>query len=106
MIENYYTHDVTVYTVTEGISSVTGENTRTNSTGTAFKVRVRPITNQESFYQDKNNLEITHFMYSTISTFFNQSDRVVYDGSTYEIQGITNPMGMNRYQRTTLKAAI
>lgn len=106
MIEDYYTHDVTIYTITESISSVTGENVKTASTGIAMKVRIRPITNQESFFQNKSNLNITHYMYSAISTAFSHLDRVVYETSTFEIKGITNPMGMNRYQRAELQAII
>ena len=106
MIENYYTHDVTAYTITAGISSVTGENVKTASTGVSFKARVRPITNAESFYQNKVNLEVTHYMYSPVSTTFTQSDRIVYGTSTYEVTGIINPMGMGRHQRAELKVVI
>ena len=56
MIKRFYTDTVTVYTVTEGISTDTGENIKTNSTGTTLKCKVRPITNAESYYQNKNNL--------------------------------------------------
>jgi hypothetical protein len=107
LISRFYTHDVTVYRITEGISSETGENIKTASTITSnLKCRVRPITNAESYYQNKNNLEISHYMYCEVSTAYNQQDRVVYGSSTFEINSIINPMGMDKYQRVGLKAVI
>ncbi len=105
MIHRFYTDTVTIYTITEGISSVTGENVKTASTiTTSLKCKVRPITNAENYYQNKNNLEVTHYMYCDVSTAFNQLDRVVFGASTFEIKGIINPMSMDRYQKVELKA--
>lgn len=107
MIENFYNDTVTIYRITEGISTVTGENVKTASTVTTdLKCKIRPMTNQESFYQHKNNLEITHYMYSAVSTLFQQLDRIVFGTSTFEVTGIINPMQYGRYQRAGLKAVI
>ena len=106
MIKRFYTDTVTVYTITEGISSVTGENVKTASTGTTIKCKVRPLTNAESYYQNKNNLQISHYMYCDVSTSIVQLDRVAFGSSTFEIKGIINPMGMNKYMRVDLEAVI
>lgn len=68
-----------------------------------FNVRISPLSQREQYYANKNNLETTHRMYSTYSAIFDAGDRVVYDTSTYEIIGITNPSEWNKFLQTDIK---
>ena len=47
MIRGTFNKDIIIYTVTESISTVTGENVKTESTGMSLKARVRPLTQFE-----------------------------------------------------------
>jgi head-tail adaptor len=103
MINSLYQHTATIYTVSEGISSLTGENTKTNTLLGTVKCRVRPLSVREQFYQNKNNLETTHRMYCDYSTSFDNVSRVVHGTSTFEIIGIVNPFGQNEFLQVDMK---
>jgi SPP1 family predicted phage head-tail adaptor len=103
MISHLLKDSVTVYTVTESISTTTGENVKTNSTGDVIRARISPLSQREIYYANKNNLETTHRMYCDYSTLFSAGDRVAVGTSTYEIMGITNPSEWNKFLQVDLK---
>jgi hypothetical protein len=106
MISRFYTQNLTGYIVTQGISSLTGENVDTLSTGASFKGRIRPLSARESYYQNKENLEITHYLYCAADSVNNTFDKVTYGSQTYDVNDYINPMEMNKYYRLELKAVI
>jgi SPP1 family predicted phage head-tail adaptor len=94
---------VIIYTVVESISTVTGENIKTETSIGTFKVRISPLSQNEQYYASKNNLNTTHKMYCQYSTVFDAGDRVVIGTSTFEIAGITNPSLWNKFLQVDLK---
>lgn len=92
-----------VYTVTESVSTTTGENVKTNSTGTTVRARISPLSQRESYYVQKLQLETSHRMYCEYSTGFLAGDRVAFNSVTYEIVGITNPSEWNKFLQVDLK---
>ena len=98
-----YTDSVTLYSMTQGISTL-GENILLSTTGSTLRCKVRPLSNSERFYQNRNNLETTHRMYCAYTTIFDTIDRVVYKDSTFEITGIINPFEKNDFLQVDLKA--
>jgi SPP1 family predicted phage head-tail adaptor len=103
MIRGLFNKDVTIYNVTESVSTLTGENIKTNSTGMTIRARVVPTTASEIFRANKNNCELIQKLYTDMSTQFNEGDRVMYDGNTYEITGCKNFDEWNRYLRVDYK---
>lgn len=102
-IGHFYTDTVTVYTVTESISSVTGENVKSSSTGVSLKCKVRPLTNYEKFIQNKNNLETTHRVYCGYSTCITALDRIVYSNSTFEIISMITPFNKRDFMQVDIR---
>lgn len=103
MIQGLLNNTADIYTITESISSVTGENIKTEILLGTFRVRISPLSQRELYYSNRNNLETTHRMYSTYSTSWDAGDRVLFGSNTYEITGITNPSEWDRFLQTDLK---
>lgn len=103
MIHGLLNNTATVYTITETVSTVTGEVVKSSTALLTFNVRISPLSQSERYYVNKNNVETTHRMYSTYSTIFTAGDRVVYGVSTFEITGITNPSEWNKFLQTDIK---
>jgi len=106
VINHLLKDSVTVYGVTESVSTTTGENVKTNSTGDVIAARISPLSQREIYYANKNNLETTHRMYCDYSTLFDAGDRVVLGTSTYEITGVTNPSEWNKFLQVDLKRVV
>jgi hypothetical protein len=105
-IGHFYTDTVTLYYVTESISTVTGENVKTNSVGTNLKCKIRPLTNYEQFIQNKNSRNVSHRIYCAQSTAFVNVDRIEYGGITFEIKGIINPFNKNEFMQVDVGAIV
>jgi SPP1 family predicted phage head-tail adaptor len=103
-ISHFYNDVVTLYTVTESVSTLTGENLKTNSTGVSVKCKIRPLTNYEKYMQNKNNVEMTHRIYASCSTFWENVNRILYGSVQYEIVGIINPFNKNDFYQIDVKA--
>ena len=99
MIRGLFNKDVTIYNVTESVSTTTGENLKTNSTGFTIKARVVPTTAAEIYRANKTNCELIQRLYTDMSTQFNEGDRLMYDGNTFEITGCKNFDEWDRYLR-------
>jgi SPP1 family predicted phage head-tail adaptor len=102
MIRGLFNKDVTIYTITEAVST-TGEIVKTESTGITIKARVMPISQRELYYANKNNLEITQKLFCDYSTWFNAKDRLVYDSETFEITGLKNPQESEQFLEVEYK---
>jgi SPP1 family predicted phage head-tail adaptor len=102
-IQRFYKDDVILYTVTEGISSITGENVKTNSAGDSIKGKVRPLTQFERYSQNKNNYDVTHRLYTWFSTLYSNIDRAEYNGEVYEIISISNPFEKNEFLQIDMR---
>ena len=103
MIQGLFNNTVEIYTITESVSTVTGENVKSETLLGTYNVRISPLSQSERYYANKNNLETTHRMYSTYTTSFDAGDRVKHDSITYEIVGITNPSEWDKFLQTDLK---
>ena len=103
MIRGLFNKDVTVYVITESVSTVTGENLKTESTGTNIRARIMPVTQNEIYYANKNNLEIKQRLYCDFSTWFDAGDRLEYDGETFEITGMKNPQELQNFLEVDYK---
>lgn len=103
MIQGLLNNSVTIYKITESVSTDTGENIKTETSLGTYNVRISPLSQVERYYADKNNLETTHRMYCGFSTTFDAGDRVSYDSKTFEIIGITNPSEWDRFLQVDLK---
>jgi len=103
MIRGIFNKDITIYVVTESVSTVTGENLKSESTGTTVRARVRPLTQFEIMRNSKRNLETTHRIYCDWSTEWDAGDRVVYNGDTYEIEGIIDPQELDKMMQMDVK---
>ena len=99
---NFLTQNITLYSCTLSISTDTGENVTSYSTGTATKGRIRPLSANEQYSRQKINDVSTHRLYCNYSTMFNSKDKIVCGTSTYEITGIINPMNFNRFLEVDL----
>jgi hypothetical protein len=103
MIKGLLNNSITIYNITESVSTDTFENLKTQSTGTAFTCRISPLSEKKRFFAHKYNIETSHLMYSAWSTLFGAGDQILYDGDTYEIIGIVNPSEWNKLMQTELK---
>jgi SPP1 family predicted phage head-tail adaptor len=103
MIKGLFNKEVLIYNVTESVSTLTGENLKTNSVGTSLKCRIMPVTRAEIFRANKNNLEVKHRLYCHMSTWFNEGDRILYDSETYEITGMKNPDELDHFLQVDYK---
>lgn len=103
MISHLLNNTASIYTVTEALSSVTGETVKTSTLYATINVRISPLSQRELYYANKLNLETTHRMYSTFSSGWDAGDRVVFNTSTYEITGKTNPSEWDKFLQTDLK---
>lgn len=103
MIDHLLKDTVTVYTVTESVSTTTGENVKTNSTGDVIAARISPLSQREIYYANKNNLDTTHRMYCDYTSSILAGDRVVVGASTFEVMGITNPSMWDKFLQVDLK---
>ena len=99
MIRGLFNKQVTIYNVTESVSTTTGENLKTNSTGFTIKARIVPTTAAEIYRANKTNCELIQRLYTDMSTLFNEGDRLMYDGNTFEITGCKNFDEWDRYLR-------
>ena len=107
MITHLLKDTVTIYTITQGISTDTGENIKTESTGFALKARVSPLSDRESYFAQKNNRIVSHRMYCDYSTAFDNVSRVVIVTSTYEIiGGPKNPSMWNKFLEVDLQVVL
>jgi head-tail adaptor len=104
MISHLLKDNVTVYTITESISSETGENIKTESTGDVIKARISPLSDRESYFAQKNNRTISHRMYCDYSTLCDSISRVSFGTSTYEVVGgPSNPSMWNKFLEIDLQ---
>lgn len=103
MIRGLFNKIVTVYPVTESVSTTTGENIKTNGTAVTIKARVVPLTKNEVYRANKLNLEIVQCLYTDMSTAFDEGDRIYYDGNYYEITELKNFDEWDRYLRVNYK---
>ena len=103
MIQNFYTHDITLYTMTVANSS--GEISETWSTGTAIKGRIRPLSANEMFLQNKRTVVANHRMYCDYQTI-NETYKVVWGSSTFQVIGVQVPFNANRHMQIDLKTVV
>ena len=101
MIRNHMNSSVMVYSVSEAISTTTEELTKTLSTTAWIRCKIRPITNTESYFQNKFQNTITHKMYTTYSASI--EDQILYDSSYYLIKGTNNPFNLTRFYEYNLE---
>lgn len=101
MIQNYFNQSVLVQTPTKSISTDTGENVESWSTGTTVKASVRPLSLDKQYIQNQSHVLVTHRMYSTHLPDVN--DRVYYDSRYYQIVSIIDPMTMSRFYQVDMR---
>ena len=100
MLKDYYTHDITLYSLTVANSS--GEIVETWSTGTAIKGRIRPLSANEMYLQNKRTVIATHRMYCDYQTV-DETYKAVWGTSTYQVIGVQVPFNANRFMQIDLK---
>ena len=101
MIQDYFNKSVIVQVATKGISTATGENTETWSTGTTIRASVRPLSMDRQFIQNKSAALVTHRLYSTYAP--GMYDRVVFEGKNYEVLAVIDPMSMGRVYQVDMR---
>ena len=104
MIGNLLNNFVTVYSITQGVSTATGENVETLSTGITIKARISPLSQQEQYFAHKEQLNTTHRLYCEYVTTWDTWDQVYFNGVMYEITGTTNPSEANKFLQINLQA--
>lgn len=101
MITDYMTQTFEIQQVAMSISTDTGENVETWSTRTSIKGRLRPLSQYETYLQNRNTVVATHRLYSTYAV--SVYDRVYYGGNYYSVTGVIDPMTMTRFYQIDLK---
>lgn len=102
MIRDYFTDTVSLYSPAFGVSTTTGDTVTTWTLAETFKGKVRPLSASEQYVQNKRTVVTTHRLYCD-NTTINESYKVVCSGSTYDITGIINPMGFNRFLQVDMR---
>lgn len=103
MIENFFTQDISLYKLTEAVSTDTGDTVKTYTLTKAVKGRIAPMTDSEVYRKHKMGEDARYKMYVPISTLFEASDKIVCGTSTYIMTGQRNPMNMDRFLVCELK---
>ena len=112
MITHLLKDNVTVYTITDGISTDTGENIKTESTGNVIKARISPLSDRESYYSQKMNRVVSHRMYCDYSTLITNESRILVGPSSsvaikFEVVGgHKNPSMWNKFLEVDLQVVL
>jgi SPP1 family predicted phage head-tail adaptor len=77
-------------------------DTVTWSTKGTVRSSIQNITGDELLRADKLGIDASHWMYSNV-TDVNVKDRVLYNGTYYQIQYVDNVIGISKHYKMFLK---
>ena len=102
MIERYYTSGITLKTLVSG-RSTGGEYTRSYSSGTAIRGRIRKLNGNEMVIGDKQNFISDHRLYCSPSVNVGEGDLIVFNSKEFEVTSVNDVMNMSRHLQVELK---
>jgi SPP1 family predicted phage head-tail adaptor len=95
-MKGLFNNTFTPQTVTRTTDSV-GGYTEAWTDGTAFRGRMRPLSNSERTSSDKVTVFATHRLYCDASVTLTEADRVTFDSRTFEVRAVRNPSESNHH---------